>query len=413
MSKSDKFILQLFYVYAFIISFENILEVLWEIKTPYKPFRLLALFIGVLILISRRFSSIRFDSNDLKLVGVYLFGLVPTTIAFINGRLNTDYFWSTSLQYFIALWILLLIKNIPFGMQHLQKLLFIFCAGALVNAVYMIYTFSYVDIGRQKGFMDDSNIAALSCCVAFSYFFYQFIRSSKPMWNAERMSSGIISVILILALFVAGSRTAIISMILIILFILYYQVPASKKIWHTVLLFIAAFCIFKSSLNLSFFEAMPAWNRLIYLEGKEDSRISLWKYGFEAFKESNYIGLGIEQFKNPVNYTKFVKVSENAVVINQKGLVVHNTFLTVLYEYGIISFLLLIGFFISLYNRLVSACKIIDHPVVYKLIYFNVIWFSFFLSSFQSHTMWFLYIFLGLAVSRYMDIEERGITRNP
>lgn len=412
MRKSDKLILYLFYLYSFILSFENILDELWDVKTQYKPFRVLALFIGFLILSTRRFNSIKFVANDLKLLGVYLFGLIPTVVALLNDRLNEDYFWSTSLQYFIVLWILLLIKNIPFELKHVQKALQFYCLGSLINGVYMIYKFAYVDYGRQSGFMDDSNIAAMGCCISFTYYFYQFVQTPEPKPGLNRILNGLISLILVVALFVAGSRSAIILWSLILLFLLYYNVSFKRKLWHTVILLLALFFIYNSSYNQALFKIMPAWERLTTLEGKEDSRVSLWKYGFNAFKETHYVGLGIEQFKNPVNYTKFVKVSENATVINQRGLVVHNTFLTVLYEYGILSFLFFISFFLTLFINLKQASKQLEHPVIYILIYFSVVWFSIFLSSFQSHSMWFLYIILGLVSYSKFVTSQTPIKNN-
>ncbi len=412
MKKSDRVILYLFYVYAFILSFEDILEVLWDIKTPYKPFRLLAIGIGFLIIFTRRFNSIRIFTNDLKLLGVYVLGLIPTVIAFLNNRLDEGYFWSTSLQFFITLWIFLLIKSLPFEMKHIHRALHIYCLGALLNGVYMIYRFMFINSIRQSGFMDDSNMASFSCCVSFTYFFYYFVRSEESLLSLSRILNGFISLILMFALFVSGSRTAIVAWPFIVLFLLYYKVPYTKKLWHSAILSIILFFIFSSSNNLSLFKIMPAWNRLINLEGKEDSRLSLWKHGFSAFKDTYFMGLGIEQFKNPVNYTKFVKVSDNAMVINQKGLVVHNAFLTVLYEYGILSFLFFISFFWTLFARLKVACKSIDHPAIYQLLYFNMIWFSIFLSSFPSHTMWFLYIVLGLVAYSKINTNEISFQKN-
>jgi O-antigen ligase len=412
MKKSDKFILLLFYLYSFILSFENVLEEVWDIKTQYKPFRVLALVIGLAILATRRFRSLNFFTNDLKLVGVYLFGLIPTFVALLINRLNEDYFWSTSLQYFIVLWIFLLIKNIPFEFKHVQNALKYFCFGAVFNGLYMIYNFAYVDIGRQSGFMDDSNIAAMGCCVAFAYYFYYFVRPTGPILSVGRLFYGLLSMIMVVALFVAGSRSAMISLAIILLFLLYYKASLQRKLWHSAFLAVVLFFVFNSSESITFFKVLPAWDRLISLEGKEDSRVSLWKYGFDAFEETHFVGLGIEQFKNPVNYTKFVKVSENATVINQRGLVVHNTFLTVLYEYGIISFVLFISFFWTLFVKLKQVVLHLEHPMIYQLVYFNMVWFSIFLSSFQSHSMWFLYIILGLVIYSKSSADSTALNYN-
>jgi O-antigen ligase len=394
MKKADRIILYLFYLYVFMLPFENFMDELFGIKSPYRPHRILCLGIGLLILISRRFQSIRFNSNDLKLLGVYVFGLIPSLIAYFNNRLYEEYFWQTSLQYFIVLWILLLIKNIPFEWKHIHRCLSIYCFGVLINAIYMIYQFLYIYPGRQSGLMDNPNFAAFSCDLALVFFFYYFVRLPKPIYSYERVLCGMASFVLIFGLFITGSRSAILAMMIFIPFLLFYRVSLAKKIWHFLFL-VLALILFS---NTKIMESLPAWNRLTILFGKEDSRIVLWKQGFEAFKETNFMGLGIEQFKNPENYTKYIKKADNLNVINQKGLVVHNDFLTVLYEYGPFSFLLFISFYFTLFKRLKANSFAIKDYVIYYGLYFNMFWYSMSTSSFQTHSMWFVYIILGLIV---------------
>ncbi|MBK7359051.1 MAG: hypothetical protein IPI96_07420 [Saprospiraceae bacterium] len=105
MKGFDRFIWILFCVYVFMLPFENISKVIWQIESPYRPYRVLALLIGVLIIISRKPNNLKFYNNDLKLAWVYLFGLIPSAIAWSKGMLLAESFWLTSLQYFIVLWI--------------------------------------------------------------------------------------------------------------------------------------------------------------------------------------------------------------------------------------------------------------------------------------------------------------------
>lgn len=406
MKKIDQFILYLFYVYVFLLPFDNMVESIWGIHTIYRPVRILSLLIGILILISRKFTSIRFHANDLKLLGVYLFGLIPSLIAYLENRLNTEYFWSTSLQYFIILWIFLLIKNIPFEYSKIYKCLAIFCFAVVLNSLIMIYQFLYLDIGRQSGLMDNPNFAAFACDVALAFYLFHLIHTKKSILHISWIMNAMVCMVLIAALFVAGSRSAMIPMVIIILFLLYFRASWAQIARHTIAVVSIGMVLFVSLNGNSMLNMLPAWNRLITLEGKEDSRIVLWKQGFDAYRETNYLGMGIEQFKNPDNYKKYVKRSDNTRVINLDGLVVHNDFLTVLYEYGIIPLLLFISFYLTVWKKLRANAIYLNEAGIYYCLYFNMFWFSMFTSSFQLHSMWFVYVVLTLVA--YLPLKENS-----
>ena len=389
----DRFIWILFCVYVFMLPFENITKVMWQIESPYRPYRILALLIGLLIVISRKPQGLKFYKNDLNLVWVYLFGLIPSMIAWSKGMVLAESFWLTSIQYFIVLWIFLLIKSLPFTIRNIYQCMDLFCFGVVINSIYMLYLFGFVDMGRQSGWMDNPNFAAFACNVAFTYFFYQFYHT--PASGIKKFSWLVAVFILFAGLLVTGSRSALISFALSMILIILFQFNWKQTMAKTGLVVISLLLL---SLIIDFnrlADAIPAWNRLVTLSGKEEARSTLWLKGLEAFKDSDFIGLGIEQFKNPKNYSRFVGQTENVSVANQAGLVLHNDYLTVLVEYGILAFVCFVGFYKTLFNKLYKNSLKNSNQYLFLISFINIALFSFFNSSFQSHSMWFMFIVFG------------------
>ncbi|MBK6545950.1 MAG: O-antigen ligase family protein [Saprospiraceae bacterium] len=411
MKIADRIILNLFFLYVFMLPFENIQEVAWGIDTPYRAYRILALFIGFLILTTRKIRVIKFYKNDLKLLWVYLFGLLPSAIAWADNRLLAEYFWLTSLQYFIVLWILLLIKNLPFEIRHAYTCMNLYGIGVLINCLFMIYNFIFTDIGRQSGWMDNANFAAFANNIAFAYFFYLFYIKEGSMLSISRILLLIASFITLIGLFVTGSRSSLISLSMSILIIIFYKANFRKALLNLAMMLFPVFIFFQFVDFNKFITKAPLWDRLISLNNSEDPRRVLWTQGLEAFKDTYFIGLGIEQFKNPENYRKYVHKSENVSAANQDGLVLHNDYLTVLFEFGILSFIMFIGFYYGLYNRLKIQIQINPKLFVFLVCFINMVLFSMFDSSFQSHSMWFVYIILGI-VAYMVPVPKQNLDFN-
>jgi len=391
----DRFIWTLFCVYVFMLPFENITKVIWQIESPYRPYRVLALIIGLLIVISRKPNKLKFYNNDLKLLWVYLFGLIPSVIAWSKDLLLAESFWLTSLQLFIVLWIFLLIKNLELEWKHLLKIMTIYVFGVLINCIYMSYIFLTSDISRQSGFMDNANFAAFANNIAFSYFIYSFYKSNEKLFSLNRLFYLLASLIVLFGLFITGSRSSFLALVVCILWIFFSELN-TRKVITNLLFLVVPIVLFFQVINLDrFLNVVPLWSRFVSLNDKEDARSVLWRKGFIAFKDSDFIGIGIEQFKNPQNYSKYVHKSDNITVANQQGLVIHNDFLTVLFEYGIISFVFFISFYYFIFIKLFSS-TINLHPmwILLKILFWNSVILSMFTSSFQSHSMWFALILL-------------------
>lgn len=382
-------IMKLFMLYVFLLPFENILELVWGIDTPFRPHRLLALACGFLVVIIRPLHSIRISNNDLRLAGMYLAGCIPTAIAWFENRLDSDAFLLTSYQLFVIFWIYFLIKNVPDFKGQVYKTLNIFCVACALNGSYMVWLFLSQDIGRQSGFMDNPNYAAFALVVSMSFFILELSRRDRRRGLSREFLRIAAIAMSFAGLFVSGSRGGLIIMALSILLI-----AATAGNFKTIFkglgnagLVLLLLCQTES--GRKYWAVIPVLNRIEMLSNREEARTTLWKQGWVAFIDSGCMGLGIEQFKNPVNYSRYVQTTHNPVVASQRGLVLHNDYLAVLYEYGPLAFFFYLAFCLWILRSLLRK-PMTQESRVGLILFCCVLAFSLFATTFQSHAVWYV-----------------------
>lgn len=113
------------------------------------------------------------------------------------------------------------------------------------------------------------------------------------------------------------------------------------------------------------------------------------------------MGLGIEQFKNPDNYQRYVQTTENMSVVTQSGLVLHNDFLTILFEFGPFAFFVFLSFYFKLWSD-IWAMSSGPIKLLFLALFLNVLLFALLDTTFQSHAVWLtlILITLGCKLSR-------------
>lgn len=409
ITQSHTFILRgllfLIIAYSFLVPLENFIEVVWGIKTVFRPHRVLALLTGFLIFSVVPVRQLRYDRNDLRLLWFYLLGLIPTAIAWMYDRLEWSYFIQTSIQWLIIVWIFLQAKTLYWNERSVMKLLYAFVTASMINGLFMIYWFLNKDISRQNGFMDNPNFAAFTLNIAFIYFIQHgsFVQHQNVL---SRIFVSLIGIALSLgAILVSGSRGALIAVILTLLVFLFYRFSLKRLAIFGILLLCTSVVLQVTGMQAKYTEAIPLLSRLDRLSGRNESRLVLWEQGWLAFQDSYCMGLGIEQFKNPVNYSQYMQHADNPMVAKQQGLVLHNDFLAILFEYGVLSFIVYLIFFITLGRQILKITDFHQRRF-WLLVYLNVLTFMFFSTTFQSHAVWFVILLLSM-ITGSMTQEKR------
>ena len=115
-------------------------------------------------------------------------------------------------------------------------------------------------------------------------------------------------------------------------------------------------------------------------EDNEDAliRFKLWQAGLDGAKSTLYTGMGIGQFR--FEFTKLIEDYNRFLYLKYEGrsggLTLHNYFLTLFVEFGLIPFLLVVAFFLRLFranlkrmkNRNNKALKVYLVPVLLLLV---------------------------------------------
>ncbi len=391
----------LFYVYIALLPFENITHVIWNWDTPFRPYRLLALGIGCIILLSRPIRFVKLERNDLKLTAVYLLGLVPSMIAWTQDRFELNYFLLTSMQWFVILWIFLLVKNLPFKRQDVLNGLHIFSVATVANCVFMVSVFIWEDLGRQSGMMDNPNFAAFAANIAWVWFLYALFYSKRSFLHPVSIIYFACLLIVLAGIFVSGSRGALLSLLVSCVLFIMYGFRLKKLLVFIALLCILLIAASRVQIISDTLKIIPLWNRLESLTGREEARTTLWKQGWIAFQDRGFMGLGIEQFKNPDNYQRYVQTTENMSVVTQSGLVLHNDFLTILFEFGPFAFFVFLSFYFKLWSD-IWAMSSGPIKLLFLALFLNVLLFALLDTTFQSHAVWLtlILITLGCKLSR-------------
>lgn len=355
-----KYILYLLYAYAFLVTLEHILFVLYDITTIFKPYRVLGLIIIVIVFFNTgTFILSPKERHDRYLIWFVLFwGLLTFLYILFGLNINIDGFLNLFIQISLNLAIFLALKQIRLSHYDLMTVLKFYTWGILVNAIVMITEYYFVsNEERVSGFMDNPNSGSTAISVSILFI---ILLLRKNNFSPFRLSSWFyvtLILILTLAVFAAGSRTGIV--LLIVGSILYMgfmvTVKSFTRLTILVILGYASFTVY-SNWNKKLVESVTrklGTNRFFIkiAENEEDIRVFLWKGGVDAFVDSNFMGIGLAQFSsNMDNFKKYMspylpQYVRKREIQHEGGLGLHNMYMDILVEGGVISLALLLIYF--------------------------------------------------------------------
>lgn len=211
------------------------------------------------------------------------------------------------------------------------------------------------------------NILATSIAMKFPFLLYIFAKKSK----IYKILSLLGLIIVFVAIFLIGTRTAIYASIILFVLFLFYLIYVNQLNKIIPLIIIGIISIL-TSLNLNKIEKgkLNYFNDLIFTKTKKDifnkakndslkinllndsGRIKFWNAAIQDIKINPLLGVGIGNWKlTPKN--ELIKTSTQKNFYYPKK--VHNDFLQVFSEIGIFGFLLYFIFFIFIFFQLINA----------------------------------------------------------
>ena len=356
---NSKTILKLVYLYAFLVSFEHILEYVFGIDTIFKPYRVVGILIILLTSLYHGSFLHHKNKNDKYLSAIVIYGGVLTiTFYAIGESINLAGFYNDFLQIFFNLLLFLSVKKLELTYEQLDRILLFFTLGIMVNSIIMVANYYFIGSTlRESGFMDNPNSAAIAIIISFLYILKSIWKSGLRTFSLTTLIYVAILAIMALAVFASGSRSGVIFLFIGAILFVAVSVKASGILR---ILLVGSLLFFSYNLftTLNTQTATNILNkvfesRFFYkLEQEEDDiRLYLWRGGLEAFKDSNFIGLGMGQFRSNTMYFKKYMSSLLPYYVRERikeskaGLGLHSLYIELLVEGGIISLALLIIYF--------------------------------------------------------------------
>jgi O-antigen ligase len=360
VEKENRYLVYFINAYAVLVTLEHILEELYGVVTILKPYRVVGLLIiGAVIILKGRFIFFHENRRDRFLTATILYGGILTFAYFLTGRnINLGGFLNFYLQVLFNLLIFLSIKQVKFTYQNLVTLLKFYTIGIFINSVVMIQAYYFTDTAeRVSGFMDNPNSGSFSIIVSILFLIFLLRNNNFSMFKLSTYLYVVLITLFSLAVFASGSRTGV--LLLGASIVLFFGIMANAATYLRLsILVIIIYAGFQSyttwnETSVDRFSSRISSSRFFYkMKSEEDDmRYYLWKGGYDAFLDSGFLGIGIGQFSSNIYYFgKYMSpylphYVQKRVSAGKGGLGLHNMYMDVLVEGGIISLVLMLVYF--------------------------------------------------------------------
>lgn len=286
-----------------------------RIVKDYKSF---FIFFGILIFYSFIYIVISFDRIEIsEMMKASFYNIINFIVCF--NLIVLSYKIQDIKNVIIKGWLLFLVFAIPISLYEIffnHHFVTVIEDGTLVGGTNNLKTYSSLTFGNYNNY---NMILMMSLPFLFDKLYYK--------------NSYILTFILIFISYIFlinGSRTALFS-----IFISFIIFSILKRNFQFFLLIVTLIILFL--LNLDKFEY--TFNRLSELGLEDEGRSRMFEISYLAFIDSNLIGLG-------PGYFKYYVLNNNLSDL----LAQHNFLLEILSEYGIIIFMLLFMFLMSIFK---------------------------------------------------------------
>ena len=335
----DNLIHKLLCFYAFLIPFEKVLKVFFSIDTILKPYRIFAILIIVSfgVKLSFRWSANKEIKQDIFLYILFIYGTIATLFRMLTTKFYLNYLYNDLFQMGLYLAIFIVMRHINLDIKKTKTILKYLAVGIVLNSIYVFYSFYFLrNFRRQAGFMDNPNYLALSLVVVIVLL---LLRRSEFKGNLKKIAWGGLLFFLGYIFIITGSRTGLV--LLVICFAMMFLFFSAKQKW-TIFLISTALIIF---LQLDRSDNLEGSGPLILIERvklksnseEADVRFPVWSGVLRASQQTNFLGLGVGQFKG--RFQEFYK-EENHILIRRilernYYLSPHSDYFAILVVYGV------------------------------------------------------------------------------
>lgn len=366
-----KFALFITYVYAFCCPLEFILNVWFGSSVKY--IAAAAVVVMAFYFIIEQNLKLRFTAFQFCLLGWAVFEAVSVLWTGITYKT-----YPTLLSYLMMAAFVLLLSFFPFDKKEAEWLIMFYSLGTVIMSIVLL-TMGKVDgsayIGRLTvsvlGKNQDPNSLA---AILLSGTFYSLYKSFEERFRILYFSAFLLQSV---ALFFTGSRGGLVAYFVALIVFIFVKIPRKKRVVAIIItaaLVVAGCFVLEAMLPDRLFKRL--FNFSAYLESNGIGRIKLWATALEKFVTSPIIGFGTTS-----HFYHYVQVFEGEYAM-------HNTYLCVAFETGILGLALFLTPFISTFS---SAFKRKDALIV-TIMVANIVA-AFFLDALHVRFLWNALVF--------------------
>ncbi len=320
---------------------------------------------------------------------------------FFGGEYWVDYIKSMVALPFIPLATYLLARNGCIGSRVIDGFLIIAVIGAFITLF-----FSFGEVKRAYGMTTNANSTAATLALAFTVLMQKF-SDSRTVPSMLLMS--VLIFLVGLAVLMTASRTGLV-MVLIVISMSLFISSRSRVLALSGLLFACIYLMYNDgyivSRFLSFYEYFVSGETRLPGQNSLLMRLEGYQYGYQLFRDNMLWGVGLGASKDLLIGYYGTKVG------------VHNIYMLVLSETGVIGMMCLLFFFISIYGvigKYMPITLIVNNGVGVKLV--DGVWLKvgFFQMLFYGATtllifnklfwVWSSFLVLGLALNYIRNNE--------
>jgi O-antigen ligase len=393
----DKLIFQLLCLYALFIPLELILEVFFNVETILKPYRIFAILIIVVFAIKSMhgFTSNREIKQDLFLYLIFGYGIIVTLYRMISTPFHLGYLYNDAFQISLYIGVFIVIRHTVLSKNRINTILKFLVFGVFLNSYYVFHNY-YILQGyrREGGFMDNPNYLALTLVITIILFLL-YKDKAKGIYKKILWFAGLIFLIYIFIL--AGSRSGL-AVLAICFLVVFYFSSFKQKINIVALAVIAVIFLEVGGSTLVKSTGPLILVNRIQKKTTKDPRIPVWKGIIKASQETNFVGLGIGQFKGRFHEFYYEENNEFIKILLERNyfLSPHSDYFAILIVYGLLGLLFYLAFLIKTGQRIVYKIRNeIDYKrkIYYRqcfLIFLALVLFGVTAENFTSPLYWIL-----------------------
>lgn len=272
------------------------------------------------------------------------FAVLFTCLILIASLLVTQNFNDgliTSIKIVLMLITTLCGYNSLYKLENPSKFIaYVFAFCLFIESLYVILDFLFLEVDSFTGISMNRNISSFSILLKLPFLLY-IIQLTKS--NVFFKTIRGLEIISILSILILQSRAAIVSLLLLYIYLFLFNKSSRKTTLISIFLIISSFALFISSPYADKINTNSINPITLSQDKSFNQRLNNYKLAFDLFSQKPIFGHGIGSWK--VKSLKFQDLNNESLVIPYY---VHNDFLQFLVELGIVGLALYLLLFVYL-----------------------------------------------------------------